>query len=70
MNILDDIYEVAHSIAVARGISLGEAIAELVRRGLQPPAPVRRRKGFPTFQVSREARPITLEQTLAAEDDM
>ena len=70
VNIPDDVYEVAASIASARRISLGEAIAELVRQGLRPPASVQRKKGFPTFAVPRNARPITLEQTLAAEDEI
>lgn len=69
MNIPDDVYAVAHSTAVSRGISF--ALAELVRRGLKPPAPVRKtRNGFPTFAVPRQARPITLQQTLAAEDEI
>ena len=70
VNLPKDVYETAASIARARGISLGDAIAELVRRGLRPPAPVQKKKGFPTFVVPRGARPITLEQTLAAEDEI
>jgi len=70
VNIPDDVYEIACSIASARRISLGEAIAELIRQGLKAPTPVNRKKGFPTFTVPRDARPITLEQTLAAEDDI
>ena len=70
VNIPDDIYEIASSVANARGISLGDAIAELVRCGLRPPALTQRKKGFPTFVVSARARPITLEQTLAAEDEI
>ena len=70
VNLPSDVYETAASIARASGISLGDAIAELVRRGLRPPAPVQKKKGFPTFAVPRGARPITLEQTLAAEDEI
>lgn len=70
INIPDDVYEVASSIANARGISLGEALAELVRQGLRPPTPTKKKKGFPTFDVPRGGRPITLEQTLAAEDEI
>lgn len=70
VNIPDDVYEIASSIASARRISLGEAIAELVRQRLRPPAPVNRKKGFPTFTVPRDACPITLAQTVAAEDDI
>jgi hypothetical protein len=64
----DDIYEIARSIAGSRGISLGDALAELVRRGLKPSAQIGTRKAFPCFNVPANAKPITLEQTLAAED--
>jgi hypothetical protein len=70
LNLPDDVYEAARSIASVRGISLGEAVAELVRRGLKPNAPANTRKAFPCFSVPPGARPITLEQTLEAEDDL
>ena len=70
VNIPDDVYEIASSVANARGISLGDALAELVRRGLRPPTPTQKKNGFPTFDVPRSGRPITLEQTLAAEDEI
>ena len=58
-------------MAETKDISLGDAVAELVRRGLSPPQRVREQKGgFPCFEVSPDAGPITLAQTLAAEDDL
>jgi hypothetical protein len=70
LNLPDDVYEVARSIAHARQISLGDAIADLVRQGLKP-SPANRSKGaFPSFAIPADARPITLEQTLAAEDEI
>ena len=70
LNLPDDIYEVARSLASTRGISLGDALGELVRRGLKPPAATRGETAFPCFAVPPDARPITLEQTLAAEDEI
>ena len=35
VNLPEDVYEVARSIASAKRISLGEALAQLVRRGLE-----------------------------------
>ena len=70
VNLPKDIYEIARSVAAARGISVGDAIAELVRRGLKPSAPIQRGKGFPCFTVPENAPPITLEQTLEAEDEI
>jgi hypothetical protein len=67
VNLPEDVYEIARSLAAAKRISMGEALAELVRRGLHP---VRRLKTFPCFAVPKNAAPITLEQTLEAEDDL
>lgn len=69
VNLPDDVYEVARSIAAAKRISLGEALAELIRRGLEPVAVSNDESGFPSFSVNRQAAPITLEQTLQAEDE-
>ncbi|MBZ5576591.1 MAG: CopG family transcriptional regulator [Acidobacteriia bacterium] len=69
LNLPDDIYEIARSVAHARGVSLGEAVAQLARQGLKPAALSRKKKAFPCFAVSPDARPITLEQTLEAEDE-
>lgn len=70
VNLPDDVYEAARSIAAARRISLGDALAELARRGLRPPQRVARKSAFPCFDVPPDAPPITLEQTLAAEDEL
>lgn len=70
LNIPDDVYRAAQSLAVAKGISLGEALAELVRQGLRTPAQVDMRKAFPCFVVPERAKPITLEPTLETEDEL
>ena len=71
LNLPEDVYEVARSIASAKRISLGEALAELVRRGLEPGSRIESREsGFPYFSVSQDAAPSTLEHTLDAEDDL
>jgi hypothetical protein len=71
VNLPDDVYRVAKSLADAEGTSLGEALAELARRGLRPSAAFGdRAKAFPCFALPENAEPITLEQTLAAEDEL
>jgi len=71
VNIPDDVYQVARSLATTKGISLGEALAHLVRRQFDAAhTQINTRKAFPCFVVPDQAQPITLEQTLAAEDDM
>jgi hypothetical protein len=70
LNIPDDIYDVVRSFAESKGVPLGEAVAELVRKGLKPESRLSNRGGFPSFVVPDSAAPITLEQTLAAEDEV
>jgi hypothetical protein len=69
INIPDDVGDVIRSFADAKGISLGEAVAELVRKGLRPQARIKEDSPFPCFSIPDGAAPITLEQTLAAEED-
>jgi hypothetical protein len=70
INLPDDVGEIIRSFAEVKGISLGEAVAELVRKGLQPRLPASAEGVFPTFEVPEGTPPITLEQTLAAEDEI
>jgi hypothetical protein len=69
VNLPDDIADLVRSVADAKGISIGSAIAELVRQGLARDSQSEH-QGFPCFTVPADAAPITLEQTLAAEDDL
>jgi len=66
----DDILRVARSLAHQKGVSLGDALAELARAGLRPPGSINRKKPFPTFNQKPNAKPLTLEQTLDAEDEI
>jgi hypothetical protein len=71
VNIPDDVYEVARSLAHAKRISVGDAIGELARRGLRPAGrEVKSRSAFPCFRVRPDAPPIPLEATLQAEDEL
>ena len=66
----DDVYKAARSIATAKRVSLGEAVGELVRRGLRPQAMFENRKPFPCFELVGDAETITLERTLEVEDGL
>jgi hypothetical protein len=60
-----DILRAARSLARVEGRSVGEVVSELARRGLRPSSP-RRRSGLPTFDVSRDAAPLTAEMVREA----
>jgi hypothetical protein len=70
VNLPDDVYEIIRSITAAKGVSFGDAIAELVRKGLRPESRFRDDPLFPCFSTPESAAPITLEQTLEAEDQL
>lgn len=70
LNLPEDIYRIARSLAAAKGLSLGDALAELVRKGLDTTGRIETAKPFPCFVLPNNARPITLEQTLDAEDEI
>jgi hypothetical protein len=69
LNLPDDISEVVRSVAAAKGISLGDAVSDLIRRGLNADRE-HQKDGLPCFAVAADAPPITLEHTLAIEDDL
>ena len=71
LTIDDDLIAVAKSIAQAQGKTVGAAISELAWRGLNATDRVSTEtstESFPVFKVSTTARPITLEDLQAAED--
>ncbi len=70
LNLPDDVYGAARSLAGLRGISLGEAVAELARRGLNPAIRLDTQKAFPCFILPPGAKPITLQHILEAEDQL
>jgi hypothetical protein len=66
----DEVYELARSLAHSKNLSLGDALAELVRNGVRPAPGKPSKTGFPCFPVARGASPITLEETLTLEDEL
>jgi hypothetical protein len=51
LDIQSDVLEAARVLAAARGISVGAALSELARRGLDSRTPLVLRNGFPVFQI-------------------
>ena len=62
INIDDEVYKIARSIAEIRGISIGEAVSELMKKGLDKDSiDYEEKNGIPVVQVPKEAPPITPE---------
>ena len=69
-NIDDEILEGARSLAGERNVSVGAALSQLARRGLQRQTDsLRRRNGFPLFAVSQDSTPLTLDRVKQHEDE-
>jgi hypothetical protein len=65
-----DIMNAARQIAAAKSKSIGEVISELARRGLEARAKVDTLQGFPVFQISKRAAPLTSEDVFRDEDEV
>jgi hypothetical protein len=64
-----EILSAARQLAAARSISIGKAISELARRGLEIRGTLGARNGFPVFKVASGARPLTNEDVRKDEDE-
>lgn len=69
LTIDDDVFFAAKSLARTESKPLGEVISNLIRRGLAPRAQTATSFGFPVFEVSADAPPITLELVGRATED-
>jgi hypothetical protein len=70
LNLDDDVIETARALAAQKGQSLGEAVSDLIRRGVQPAARVpTKRNGISLFPVAVGARRVTPEIVAALLDE-
>jgi len=65
-----DIMSAARQIAAAKSKSIGEVVSELARRGLEARGKVGTRHGFPVFQVTKGAAPLTPDDVRRDEDEV
>jgi hypothetical protein len=70
VNLPDDVYEAARSVAAVKDISLGDALADLVRQGLRPLMRMEMENGLRIPVLHKDSPMIALEHTLAVEDDL
>jgi len=69
LNLPEDVYDAAKSLATQRHLSLGDALAEMVRGSLRASYRIDLSKDFPCFATSTDAEPITMQRTLELEDE-
>lgn len=68
LDIDDQLLAIARTRAQERGISLGAAVSELIRRGLETPQHVAA-SGFLVFDAGPEAREVTDEMVQELRDE-
>lgn len=70
ISIDDDVLDLANLHAKARGVSLGRAVSELIRRGLRGPTPIREVDGVFVFDLPANSPEVTtdLVRRLEAEE--
>ena len=66
LQIDDEILQAARSLAKAENTTVGRVISDLARKGLRPRLEEAESSGFPLFQVSPDAPPITPEMVKRA----
>lgn len=68
LDVDDAVLSAARAIARDEGVSIGAVISRLARRGLESGSPTASRSGFPVFEASLTAPPITLDLVNAHRD--
>ena len=69
LTIEDDVLMIAKSMASAKGTSVGRILSDLARRGLRGKRTYADVDGLPSFEVKKDATPITLEDVKKWEDE-
>jgi hypothetical protein len=69
MNVSEDVLYAARSLATAKGISLGDAVSELARRGLKATSVSAESEFVPVFSVSEGTPLFGPEDVAKAEEE-
>jgi hypothetical protein len=69
LNLDDDLLRVLRSMAEEEQRSIGEVVTDLVRKALAPAPATLDEGGFPIFDVSDAAPPLTLDRVRRALED-
>jgi hypothetical protein len=59
VNLDDDVYQAVATLSQSSGLPMGKVLSKVARRGLKPKQAGKKKKGFPTFDIPRDAPMIT-----------
>ena len=69
LQIDDDLYQATKSIAMAEDRTIGEVVSALLRKALLQRDYLEDPEDIPSFRVSEDAPPLTLEMVRKADED-
>lgn len=70
INLDDDVMAMVHDYAEVRSVALGKAVSDLVRRGLNAPAPIRMVNGVAVFDLPPDSPVVTSERVKEIESEI
>jgi hypothetical protein len=56
----DDVYQAVATLSQTSGLSLGKVLSKVARQGLKPKPIKKKKNGFPTFDVPKDAPMISV----------
>lgn len=65
----DDVLELAAHQAKLRGVSLGKAVSDLLRRGLNASTPAQNKDGLVVFQLPEDSPKVTTDDVRRIESE-
>lgn len=71
LTIDDDLLAAAKAMALARSVSIGTVVSEIMRKGLEAKSEFALKNNFPVFSIDKKkARPITIDDVKKYEDEL
>lgn len=69
LNLDDDLLELAARQAKLRGVSVGRAVSDLVRRGIQATTPSQTKEGLVMFRLPKDSPTVTTDEVRRIESE-
>ncbi|HEX2329031.1 MAG TPA: CopG family transcriptional regulator [Candidatus Angelobacter sp.] len=69
INLDDDVFPAVKNYAESRSVSIGKAVSDLVRKGINASLPTRMVNGVPVFVLPPGSPPITSKRVRELQDD-